>query len=63
MGHYEGGDTLVVDTVAQNARTQIDRFGTTHSAQLHVVERYRIAPIVPSVLSRGRAVLYGRHQT
>jgi hypothetical protein len=44
VGHYEGGDTLVVDTIAQNDRTQIDRFGTTHSAQLHVMERYRISP-------------------
>src|SRR5437763_5538305 len=44
VGHYEGGDTLVVDTIGQNDRTQIDRFGTTHSAQLHVMERYRISP-------------------
>ncbi len=43
IGHYEG-DTLVVDTVGQNDRTQIDRFGTTHSDQLHVVERFRVSP-------------------
>jgi hypothetical protein len=44
VGHYEGNDTLVVDTIGQNDRTQIDRFGTPHSDQIHVVERYRIAP-------------------
>ena len=43
IGHYEGGDTLVVDTIGQNDRTQIDRFGTTHSGELHVVERYHIS--------------------
>jgi hypothetical protein len=40
VGHYEG-DTLVVDTIGENDKTQIDRFGTPHSEQIHVVERYR----------------------
>ena len=44
IGHYEGGDTLVVDTVGQNDKTQIDRFGTPHSDQIHVIERYRVSP-------------------
>jgi hypothetical protein len=44
VGHYEGGDTLVVDTIGQNNRTQIDRFGTTHSDQIHVVERFLLSP-------------------
>jgi hypothetical protein len=44
VGHYEGGDTLVVDTIGQNDKTQIDRFGTTHSDTIHVVERYRLSP-------------------
>ncbi len=44
VGHYEGGDTLVVDTIGQNDKTQIDRFGTTHSDRIHVVERYRLLP-------------------
>ena len=42
MGHSIGrwdGDTLVVDTVALNDRTWIDRIGTPHSDALHVVER------------------------
>jgi hypothetical protein len=41
VGHYEG-DTLVVDTVAQNPATETDRFGTLHSDEIHVVERYRM---------------------
>jgi hypothetical protein len=41
VGHYEG-DTLVIDTVAQNATTDVDRFGTLHSGEIHVVERYRM---------------------
>jgi hypothetical protein len=43
VGHYEGGDTLVVDTIGQNDKTQIDRFGTPHSDQLHVIERYKVS--------------------
>ena len=43
VGHYEGSDTLVVDTIGQNDKTQIDRFGTSHSDQIHVVERYRVS--------------------
>jgi len=39
VGHYEGENTLVIDTVAQNDKTQIDRFGTTHSDRIHVTER------------------------
>ena len=44
VGHYEGSDTLVVDTIGQNDKTQIDRFGTTHSDKIHVTERYRLSP-------------------
>jgi hypothetical protein len=44
IGHYEGGDTLVVDTIGQNDKTQIDRFGTPHSSEIHVIERYRLSP-------------------
>lgn len=42
VGHYEG-DTLVVDTIAQDTRTFIDNFRTPHSDKLHVVERYHLA--------------------
>jgi hypothetical protein len=40
VGHYEG-DTLVVDTIGLNDKTHADRFGTPHSDQIHVVERYK----------------------
>ena len=41
IGHYEG-DTLVVDTVGIDERTWIDGFGTPHTKELHVVERFRL---------------------
>ncbi len=44
IGHYEGGDTLVVDTVGLNTRTFVDQFRTPHTEQLHVVERFHILP-------------------
>lgn len=40
VGHWEG-DTLVVDTVGRNDRTQLDAEGSSHSAGIHIVERYR----------------------
>jgi hypothetical protein len=40
IGRWEG-DTLVVDTVGLNDRTFIDDEGSSHSTQLHTVERYR----------------------
>jgi hypothetical protein len=43
VGHFEGTDTLVVDTIGQNDKTQVDRFGTPHSDRIHVVERYRLS--------------------
>jgi len=42
IGHYENGDTLVIDTIGLNTRTFVDQFRTPHSGQLHVVERYRL---------------------
>jgi hypothetical protein len=46
IGHYENGDTLVVDTIglAAHARSYIDNFRTPHSEKLHVVERFTIEP-------------------
>lgn len=44
IGHYEGSDTLVVDTIGLNTRTFVDQFRTPHSPQLHVVERFHILP-------------------
>jgi hypothetical protein len=42
VGHYEGGDTLVIDTIGLNDRTFIDNYRTPHTTQLHVVERLKL---------------------
>ena len=42
IGRFEG-DTLVIDTIGLNDKTDTDRFGTPHSDQSHVVERYRVS--------------------
>jgi hypothetical protein len=41
IGHYEG-DSFVVDTIGLNDRTRIDGYGTPHTTQLHVIERYHL---------------------
>lgn len=41
IGHYEG-DTLVVDTIGIDERTLVDGFGTPHTKQLHVIERFHL---------------------
>jgi hypothetical protein len=41
VGHYEG-DTLVVDTVGIDTRTNVDSFQTPHSSKLHVTERFHM---------------------
>ena len=40
VGHYEG-DTLVIDTIAQNKNTFLDFYRTPHTEKVHVVERWR----------------------
>ena len=42
VGHYENGDTLVIDTIGLDDKGPIDRLNTPHSRQLHVVERHRL---------------------
>jgi hypothetical protein len=42
IGHYENGDTLVVDTIGLDTRTFVDNYRTPHTEQLHVVERFRL---------------------
>jgi hypothetical protein len=42
VGHYEGDDTLVVDTIAISTKTYVDSYLTPHTDQLHVVERYKL---------------------
>ena len=41
VGHYEG-DSLVIDTIAQNDKTFVDYYRTPHSTKLHVVERWKV---------------------
>ena len=42
VGHYEGGDTLVIDTVGLNNKTFLDNYRTPHTEKLHVVERWKL---------------------
>jgi len=42
VGHYENGDTFVVDTIGFNDRTYVDNYRTPHTTQLHVVERFKL---------------------
>jgi len=45
IGHYENGDTLVVDTIGLSTKTSyIDNFRTPHSDKLHVTERFTLDP-------------------
>jgi hypothetical protein len=41
IGSYEG-DALVVDTIGLDERTWVDGFGTPHTKQLHVIERFHL---------------------
>jgi hypothetical protein len=44
IGHYENGDTLVIDTIGLSTKNSfIDNFRTPHSEREHVVERYKIS--------------------
>jgi hypothetical protein len=43
VGHYEHGDTLVIDTTGISPKSFIDNYRTPHTDQLHVVERWKLA--------------------
>jgi hypothetical protein len=43
VGHYENGDTIVIDTIGISAKSFVDNYRTPHTEQLHVVERWKIA--------------------
>jgi hypothetical protein len=43
VGRYEGGDTLVVDTIGLSDDTYVDNYRTPHTTQLHVVERFQVS--------------------
>ena len=42
VGHYENGDTLVVDTIGLSTKTFVDNYRTPHTDKLHVVERFKM---------------------
>jgi len=44
VGHYENGDTLVIDTIglSDNPLSFVDNYRTPHTKALHVVERWKI---------------------
>ena len=45
IGHYENGDTLVIDTIGLSTNNSyIDNFRTAHTQKLHVVERLTLDP-------------------
>lgn len=45
IGHYENGDTLVVDTIGLSAKNSyVDSYRTPHTEKEHVVERFTISP-------------------
>jgi hypothetical protein len=41
VGHYEGSDTLVVDTIGITTKVFVDNYRTPHTDRLHVVERFK----------------------
>src|SRR5436190_6047652 len=43
VGHYENGDTLVIDTIGISTKAYVDNYRTPHTDQLHVVERWKLA--------------------
>jgi hypothetical protein len=43
VGHYENGDTLVIDTIGMNDSTHVDLFRTPHTTALHVIERWKLS--------------------
>jgi hypothetical protein len=45
IGHYENGDTLVVDTIAISTKTFVDNYRTPHTDKLHVVERFKLTNV------------------
>jgi hypothetical protein len=42
VGHYEGNDTMVVDTIGVTTKSFIDNYRTPHTDRLHVVERFKL---------------------
>jgi len=49
IGHYENGDTLVIDTIGLNDKSYVDNYRTPHSEKLHVIERWTLAADAKSI--------------
>jgi hypothetical protein len=49
VAHYENGDTLVIDTVGVSPKSYTDNYRTPHTDQIHVVERWKLAPDAQTV--------------
>jgi hypothetical protein len=47
VGHYENGDTLVIDTAGfvEHPFSFVDNYRTPHTKQLHVTERWKITTV------------------
>jgi hypothetical protein len=47
VGHYENGDTLVIDTTGfvEHPFSFVDNYRTPHTKQLHVTERWKITTV------------------
>jgi len=47
VGHYENGDTLVIDTIGfvEHPLSFVDNYRTPHTKQLHVTERWKITNV------------------
>ena len=44
VGHYENGDTLVIDTIGISGKSFADYYRTPHTDQIHVTERWTLSP-------------------
>jgi hypothetical protein len=42
VGHYEGDDSLIVDTIGLTTKTFVDNYRTPHTDRLHVIERFKL---------------------
>ena len=42
VGHYENGDTLIVDTIGFSDKVQLDFVRTPHTGNLHLIERFKL---------------------
>ena len=50
IGHYENGDTLVIDTIGLQAHNSfLDWFRTPHTEKMRVLERFKLSPDAKSL--------------